>query len=156
MLKFALNTTFVVFNYYICSINKNTNLNLADMENIKLTDLELKVIKVLWEKGEASVYQIQESLKVEREFAITTISTVLKRLKDKNAVVSHKEGRQYIYKTLISEKATQSSMTTNLVDQLFEGKSSVLVNHLLEEDAFEAAELERLKKLIEEAQKRQK
>ena len=126
------------------------------MEKIKLTDLELKIIKVLWEKGEASVYQIQESLKVEREFAITTISTVLKRLKDKDAVVSHKEGRQYIYKTLISEKETQSSMTNNLVNQLFEGKSSVLVNHLLEADAFEAEELERLKKLIEEAQKRQK
>ena len=43
------------------------------MEKIKLTDLELKVIKVLWDLGEASVYQIQESLKVERDFAITTI-----------------------------------------------------------------------------------
>ena len=51
------------------------------MEKIKLTDLELKVIKVIWALGEASVYQIQEVLKTEREFAITTISTVLVRLK---------------------------------------------------------------------------
>lgn len=126
------------------------------MEKIKLTDLELKVIKVLWDLGEASVNQIQEALRVEREFAITTIGTILKRLKDKEAVDFHKEGRQYIYKALISEKETQVSMTNNLVDQLFDGKSSVLVNHLLEEDAFEAEELERLKKLIEKAQKRQK
>jgi len=126
------------------------------MEKIKLTDLELKIIKVLWDLGEASVAQIQAALKAEREFAITTISTVLKRLKDKHAVDFHKEGRQFIYSTLISEKETQASMTNNLVDQLFDGKSSVLVNHLIEEDAFEAEELERLKKLIEEAQKRQK
>ena len=126
------------------------------MEKIKLTDLELKVVKVLWDLEEASVYQIQESLKAEREFAITTISTILKRLKDKEVVDFRKEGRQYIYRALISEKETQASMTNTLVDQLFDGKSSVLVNHLLEEDAFEAEELERLKKLIEEAQKRQK
>ena len=125
------------------------------MEKIKLTDLELKVIKVLWDLGEASVSQIQASLKAEREFAITTISTILKRLTKKEAVDFHKEGRQFIYKALISEKETQDSMTSSLVNQLFDGKSSVLVNHLLEEDAFEAEELERLKKLIEAAQKRQ-
>ena len=125
------------------------------MEKIKLNDLQLKVMKVLWEKGKASVNQIQESLKAERDFAITTISTVLKRLTKKEAVEFHKEGRQFIYQALISEKETQVSMTSNLVDQLFEGKSSVLVNHLLEEDAFEAEELARLKKLIEAAQKRQ-
>ena len=126
------------------------------MEKIKLTELELKIVKVLWDLGEASVSQIQAALKAEREFAITTISTVLKRLKDKNAVDFHKEGRQFIYSTLISEKETQAAMTNNLVNQLFDGKSSVLVDHLLEEDAFEAEELERLKKLIEEAQQRQK
>lgn len=126
------------------------------MEKIKLTDLELKVIKVLWDLDEASVYQIQESLKAEREFAVTTISTVLVRLKKKGTVDSRKEGRQLIWKALISEKETQASMANSLVDQLFDGKSSVLVNHLLEEEAFEAEELERLKKLIEEAQKRQK
>jgi len=125
------------------------------MEKIKLTELELKMMKVLWDLGEASVNQIQAALKTEREFAITTIGTILKRLKDKEAVDFHKVGRQYIYKALISEKETQASMTNNLVNQLFDGKSSVLVNHLLEEDAFEAEELERLKKLIEEAQKRQ-
>jgi len=124
------------------------------MEKIKLDELQLKIMKVLWEEGEASAYQIQEVLKAERDFAVTTISTVLQRLHKKDIVDFHKEGRQYIYKAIISEKETQASMTNSLVDQLFDGKSSVLVNHLLEEDAFEAEELERLKKLIEEAQKR--
>lgn len=125
------------------------------MEKIKLDELQLKIMKVLWTQGEASVSDIQQDLKAERNFAITTISTVLQRLYKKEIVDFHKVGRQYIYKALISEKETQSSMTSNLIDQLFEGKSSVLVNHLLEEDAFEAEELERLRKLIEAAQKRQ-
>ena len=109
------------------------------MEKIKLDELQLKIMKVLWDKGESSAYQIQEALKEERDFAVTTISTVLQRLHKKDIVDFHKKSRQYIYKALISEKETQASMTSSLVNQLFDGKSSVLVNHLLEEDAFEAA-----------------
>ena len=126
------------------------------MEKIKLDQLQLKIMKALWEKEEASVSQIQDFLKPERTFAITTLSTVLQRLYKKEIVDFHKEGRQYIYTALISEKETQTSMTGNLIEQLFGGKSSVLVNHLLEADAFEASELERLKKMINEAQKRQR
>ena len=124
------------------------------MEMIKLDELQLKIMKVLWDFGEASVSQIQEALKEEREFAITTIGTILQRLHKKEIVAYRKEGRQYIYRPLISKKETQTSMASNLIDQLFKGKSSVLVNHLLESSEFEAEELERLKALIGEAQQK--
>lgn len=124
------------------------------MDKIKLDDLQLKIMKVLWDLKQASVGQIQEALKEERVFAITTISTVLQRLHKRDVVAYHKEGRQYIYRANISEKETQNSMTSNLVEQLFDGKSSVLVNHLLEENAFETDELDQLKKMIEAAQQR--
>ena len=126
------------------------------MEKIKLDELQLKIMKVLWEKEKASASQIQKVLLAEREFAITTISTVLQRLHKKGIVDFYKEGRQYIYTPLISEKETQSSMAHNLVTQLFGGKSSVLVNHLLEADAFEKEELEQLKKMIDAAHKKKK
>lgn len=122
------------------------------MNPIKLDDLQLKVMKVLWQKGEATVVEIQEALKKNRDFALTTIATVLKRLHKKEIVDYRKAGRQFIYFPLISEKQTQNSMAGNLVDQLFEGKSSVLVNHLLEAGEFDAQELEALRKLIEQAQ----
>lgn len=125
------------------------------MDKIKLDDLQLKIMKVLWGLKEASVGQIQEVLKAERAFAITTISTVLQRLHKRDIVSYYKEGRQYIYKAEVSEKETQHSMTNSLVEQLFGGKSSVLVNHLLEADSFETDELNQLKAMIEEAQKRQ-
>ncbi len=124
------------------------------MDKIKLDDLQLKIMKVLWDLKQASVGQIVEALKPERVFAITTISTVLQRLHKRDIVAFHKEGRQYIYKANISEKETQSSMTSSLVEQLFDGKSSVLVNHLLEANTFETDELEQLKMMIEAAQKR--
>ncbi len=123
------------------------------MKKIKLQELELKVIKVLWKHKEATVGEIREALKGDKDYAITTISTVLQRFYKKDIVDYRKEGRQFIYRPLISEREIQSSMTSNLIEQLFDGKSSVLVNHLLEADSFEADELENLKKMIEAAQK---
>jgi len=123
---------------------------------MKLDELQLKIMKVLWAKGTASVGEIKKILEAERSFAITTISTVLQRLYKKGVVDYHKEGRQYIYKAIITEKETQTSMTSNLLNQLFGGKSSVLVNHLLEADAIESEELEQLKLLIEKAQNKKK
>lgn len=124
------------------------------MEKIKLDELQLKIMKVLWAKKEASVGEIQAALKAERKFAITTISTILQRLYKRDIVTYSKKGRQYIYRPLISEQETQTSMTKSLINQLFGGKSSVLVNHLLEASDFEADELAQLKKIIEEAQQR--
>lgn len=128
------------------------------MEKIKLDDLQLKIMKVLWKNGELGVSQVQDHLKQneDREFAITTINTILQRLYKKGIVNYRKAGRQYIYRAEVSEKETQTSMTSSLIDKLFKGKSSVLVNHLLESSEFEAGELERLKQMIDAAQQKKK
>ena len=126
------------------------------MEKIKLDDLQLRIMQVLWSKGEAGVRDIQEHLKrkEDRELAITTLNTVLQRLYKRGIVNYRKEGRQYIYRAEVTEKETQSSMASSLINKLFKGKSSVLVNHLLESSAFDSDELEELKQKIAAAQKK--
>lgn len=128
------------------------------MEKLKLDDLQLKVMQVLWREGEVGVSGIQEQLKAkeDRELAITTLNTVLQRLYKRGIVNYRKEGRQYIYRAEVTEKETQSSMASNLIDRLFKGKSSVLVNHLLESSAFDQDELEDLKRKIAAAQQKKK
>lgn len=128
------------------------------MEKLKLDDLQLKIMQVLWREGEVGVSGIQEQLKAkeDRELAITTLNTVLQRLYKRGIVNYRKEGRQYIYRAEVSEKETQSSMASNLIDKLFRGKSSVLVNHLLESSAFDQDELEDLKRKIAAAQQKKK
>ena len=123
------------------------------MEKIKLDDLQIKIMRVLWQLGEATVSQIQQALEAERKFAITTLNTVLQRLAKRDVVSFRKEGRQYVYWALVSEKETQTSMTNTLIDQLFKGKSSVLVNHLLQSSEFEEGELDQLQQLIDTAKK---
>ena len=116
------------------------------MEKVKLDELQLKIMKVLWQLGTATVVQIREAL--EKAYAVTTIGTILTRLKKRHIVDYEKQGRQYVYRPLISEDAVQDSMVDTLVDQLFEGNSSNLVNHLLKKSEFDATELEELRSLI--------
>lgn len=128
------------------------------MEKLKLDDLQLKIMQVLWREGEVGVSGIQEQLKAkeDRELAITTLNTVLQRLYKRGIVNYRKEGRQYIYRAEVTEKETQSSMASSLIDKLFKGKSSVLVNHLLESSDFDQQELEDLKRKIAAAQQKKK
>ena len=128
------------------------------MSKIKLDELQLAIMQVLWEKGEATVAEIQEALKGSRDLAITTIGTVLSRLEEKKGAVTHiTQGRKYVYKPAISEQETKTSMVGNLVKQLFKGRSVSLVNHLIEKDELNQEELDQLKKMIEKAEgKKQK
>lgn len=126
------------------------------MKKIKLDELQLAIMQVLWQKGEATVAEIQEALKDSRDLAITTIGTVLSRLEDKKKAVTHsRQGRKYVYKAIISEEETKSSMVNSLVKQLFKGRSVSLVNHLLQEDELDKEELDQLKEMIKKAEKKQ-
>lgn len=118
------------------------------MKKVKLDELQLKIMRVLWQKDEATVVQIREAL--HRNYAVTTIGTILTRLKKRNIVDYKKHGRQYVYRPLITEDTVQSSMVNTLVEQLFEGNSSNLVNHLLKQSEFDATQLEELRSLIDQ------
>ncbi len=116
---------------------------------IKLDDLQYRIMKILWQEGEASVARVRDLLKSERDLAITTVGTVLTRLAKRNLVTHFKEGRQFIYKPAISEKRAHSSMVQGLVNQLFKGDPGTLLNHLITENDFDETELDELERKIQ-------
>ncbi len=121
---------------------------------MKLDDLQLKIMTVLWQKGEASVVDVRKALSDERELAITTVGTVLSRLEKKKIVTHSKEGRQFVYRPLISELNAKSSMISNLAERLFRGDTRSMVNHLISEDEFNEADLADIEKMIEDYKKK--
>jgi BlaI family transcriptional regulator, penicillinase repressor len=125
------------------------------METKQLTELQLAIMRVLWQHDEATVVQIQEALQEERKLALTTIATVLSRL-EKDGVVQHRtEGRSYVYQSLLTEQEVQRSVVSDLLEHLFAGDPTALVHHLLREAEIDADELDTIKALIE-AEKRQR
>ncbi|MGQ0766310.1 MAG: BlaI/MecI/CopY family transcriptional regulator [Gemmatimonadota bacterium] len=120
---------------------------------VHLTDLQLAIVRLLWNRGECTVVDVQEGLTPARALAQTTVATLLTRL-EKRGVVSHRvAGRQYIYRALVTEPEVRSSMVGELTNSLFHGRPADLISHLLAERRLGAEELGQVKRLIAEAEK---
>lgn len=112
-------------------------------------DLQLAILRVLWDRGEATVQQVRDALAPERDRAVSTVATVLSRLEEQGAVGHRKEGRRFVYRPEIRREQVRRSMVEELVDGLFGGEPSELVGHLLREREIDGADLDRLQALIE-------
>ena len=115
---------------------------------IKLSDLQISVMKVLWENGKLSVSDAHKLLNQNKELALTTVATLLKRMQEKGIVDHEKQGRQYLYFPLVSEKDVKSSMLSNMLSSLFDGKPEELVHHLVAQDDVAEKDLEKIRQLL--------
>jgi predicted transcriptional regulator len=121
-------------------------------EQHTLGELQLAIMRVIWQRGEATVADVHESLREERGLALTTIATMLKRLESRGVVDHRLEGRQFVYRALVSEDQVKSSMVGQLTSRLFKGDPLALLNHLLTEYEIDPDELPRLAELIDESE----
>ncbi|MCG8652207.1 MAG: BlaI/MecI/CopY family transcriptional regulator [Pirellulales bacterium] len=117
---------------------------------MKLSGRQLAIMRVLWEHGEASVADVQSLLDVERPLAYSTVATVLSRMEQKGLVTHRCEDRVYYYRPAISKDGAGQSMVGELVERVFGGRPSELVNHLLDSEQVDSKELQRIKKLVRE------
>ena len=109
-------------------------------------------MRILWERAEATVLDVQNGLRPERDLAQTTIATLLSRL-EKRGVVEHRlEGRQFVYRPLVTEQDVRRSMVSELTTLLFNGSSAALMTHLLRSREIAPGDLDRVKRMIAEAE----
>ena len=117
-------------------------------ETHQLTDLQIAIMRVLWDRREATVTDIAEALRDERGLAQTTIATLLSRLERRGVVTHRSRARQFIYSPLVTESEVQRSMVTELTERLFDGDVAALMTHLLSAKEVSSGDLERIKELI--------
>ena len=117
-------------------------------EQHQLTDLQVAIMRVLWDRAQATVAEIHEALLPDRGLAPTTVATLLSRL-EKRGIVKHRTAsRQHVYYPDISEGEVRRSMVSDLAERLFDGDVAELVSHLLSEREMSAGDLEKVKELI--------
>jgi BlaI family penicillinase repressor len=121
------------------------------MASTQLTELQLAILGVLWERGEATVAEIWEALHAERGLAQTTLATVLTRLERRDIVAHRTRARHYVYRALVTEAEAQHSMVRELTDRLFEGDVTALVSHLLSARDVSPGDLARIRDMLESA-----
>jgi len=116
-----------------------------------LTDAEARVMSVLWRRHTASVADVVVALKKTHAVSYSTVQTLLRILEDKGYVSHEKVARAFIYQPRVDERQARRRALRHLVTRLFEGSPSLLVLNVLEDEQIDASELNRLKKLIEDA-----
>jgi predicted transcriptional regulator len=116
-----------------------------------LTDAEARVMAVLWQLRTATVGDVVAALKPERAVSYSTVQTILRILEDKEYVVHDKVARAFIYHPVVDERQARSRALRHLVRRLFNDSPSLLVMNVLHDEQMDPAELQRLKRLIEEA-----
>ncbi len=119
-------------------------------ETHQLTELQVAIMRLLWERGQATVAEICEGLKSERGLALTTVATLLSRL-EKRGIVSHEtRARQFVYRAEISEEEVRTSMIGDLTERLFDGDVAEVMSHLLTGREISPGDLDRMKALLDE------
>jgi BlaI family penicillinase repressor len=116
-----------------------------------LTDAEARVMAVLWQLKTATVGEVLNTLRRKRAVTYSTVQTMLRILETKGYVKHEKVARAFVYRPVVDERQARRRALQHLVSRLFNGSPSLLVLNVLEDRQIDAAELQRLKKLIESA-----
>ena len=115
-----------------------------------LTDGELRIMEVLWDKKSAAVRDVCDVLNENDDVAYNTVQTMMRILEDKGYLSHHKEGRAFVYTPVVDRKSARSSALKHFLGSFFDGSPKALVQNLIEDENIDKMEIDRLRKLLEE------
>jgi predicted transcriptional regulator len=116
--------------------------------SITLTKAELRLMKVLWSRGESTVAEMVGATAAEGELAYTSVLTTIRILETKGYVCHRQEGRAFLYSSSIGEEEASRSEVRHLLQRFFGNSREKLLLSLLGDDEIGPDELQRLKEAI--------
>jgi predicted transcriptional regulator len=115
-----------------------------------LTDAELRLMNVVWERGSATVGDVVENLTGEPPLHYSTVLTTLRILETKGYLKHKKEGRAFVYRAAIQREQEREKAVAHLLRRFFDGSAEMLMLNLVERKGISQEELKRLRKRIAE------
>lgn len=119
-----------------------------------LTEAELRVMNVLWEKGSATVQQVVDQLSETLNLAYNSVLTTIRVLEKKGYVKHEKDGRAHVYAPIVGRQDASRSEVRHLVSRFFGNSHELLLLNLLEEQNIDADELKRLRQMLQASGRR--
>lgn len=123
------------------------------MKQVKPTESELEILRVLWERGEATVRDVHEELSKTKDAGYTTTLKLMQIMHEKGMVKRDESNKTHKYIPLLSREKTQKQFVGKMIDTLFQGSSSQLVMQALGNHKASKEELEEIQKLIDNLKK---
>lgn len=124
---------------------------MARKKSPNLTEAELRLMDVIWDRGAATVSEVAEALPQELGLAYNTVLTTLRILESKGYLRhSVKEGRAFTYRPVVGRQQAGRDALRYLVSRFFRNSTEALVLNLLEDEKIDPKEWRRIRKLISE------
>jgi BlaI family transcriptional regulator, penicillinase repressor len=114
-----------------------------------LTEAELRLMDVLWEKGPSTVQQVLEALPAKPLLAYNSVLTTMRILEKKGYVKHLKDGRAHIYTPVIERQEATRSEISHLVHRFFQNSRDLLLLNILEDSRIDEEELNRLREILQ-------
>lgn len=118
-----------------------------------LTEAELRLMDVVWDRGAATVGEVAESLPTSPPLAYSTVLTTMRILEDKGYLRHTKNGRAFVYEPIVDRKQASRNAISLLLSRFFRNSPELLMLNLLEHEKLSSAERRRLQKLIDESER---
>ncbi len=125
---------------------------MARKKSIDLTEAELRLMKVIWRKGKATVPEVIEALKEKPTPAYNTVLTTMTIL-ERKGYLRHTvptEGRAFVYHPVVSSRRASGNAVRHLLSRFFGGSAEALILNLIEDKKLNEAELKRVRELLKE------
>jgi BlaI family transcriptional regulator, penicillinase repressor len=122
---------------------------LARTKSATLTEAELRIMNVLWDKGSATVHEVLQGITAEPALAYNTVLTIIRILEKKGYVKHVKDKRAHVYIPKVDRKDATRFEVRHLVSRFFGNSDELLVLNILEEKSIDADELAKVRQLLE-------
>jgi BlaI family transcriptional regulator, penicillinase repressor len=120
-----------------------------DLGSIILTRQELQIMKVIWERGMATVKDVCDAMSQKKAIAYTTILTLMGILEEKGALVHSRSGRAYVYKPLLTRQQATRNQVRDVLARFFDGSAEKLIANVLENEIKKPEQLGSVRNLLE-------
>ena len=121
----------------------------------KPTEVELELLRALWDKEEATVRELYEVVSQQRSLGYTSVLKTLQIMTEKGLVERTEAGKAHIYRAAASQEETQSQLLRDLSTRLFAGSAAQLAMHALAMEPGSAEELEEIRRIIRQKKEKQ-
>ena len=120
------------------------------------TDAELEILRALWQRGASTVREIHDELGATKTVGYTTVLKQMQVMHQKGLLTRSERFRSHVYEPAVERSVTQRQLASTILQQAFDGSARGLLQSALAGRKVDARELDEIRKLLDDVQKRAK
>ena len=121
----------------------------------KPTEVELELLRALWDKDSATVRELYEVISLQRALGYTSVLKTLQIMTEKGLVERTEAGKAHVYRATASQEETQNQLLRDLSERLFSGSAAQLAMHALSMQPASEEELQEIRRIIKQKREKQ-